>query len=155
MTEDLTDIFRKGILFSERYYCKDIERKIESLPNVWCMLAYDSRRNFYYIGKTDGRSLTEYYGFLSVVFPVALLAENCPDNVRQLLAENGILTGDFNRKCSCDEEILKKYVPRPNVPIIDDRKLLDGRISFDSDDFLTICSGWYLSPYDFDFHDII
>ena len=81
--------------------------------------------------------------------------KNCPDNVRNLLKDNNILTDDFQRRCSCDEDILRKYAPEANLPIIDDRKLLDGRISFDSQDFIQICSFYYLSPYDFDFGDII
>lgn len=155
MIKDLTDIFRKGILNSADYDPKAIENKLETLPDIWCLVNPDKFYNWYYIGLTNGKSLIEYYGFLSQRFPVALLMENCPDNVRELLEENGILTDSFSRRCSCDEEILKQYAPRLAYHIIDDRKLLDGRISFDSDEFIVICSFHYMTPYDFEFYDIL
>jgi len=155
MIKDLTDTFRKGILNSADYNFKNIQFKLETLPYIWCMENSDTYENWYYIGRTGRKLLKENYGFLSVYFPVALLMENCPDNVRNLLKDNNIFIDDFSRKCSCDEEILKKYAPELYPPIIDDRKLLDGRISFDSDEFIRICSFSYLSPYDFDFYDII
>ncbi len=155
MIKDLTDTFGKGILNLANYNFKDIQCKLETLPCIWCMDNPDKLDNWYYIGRTNGKSLIEKYGFLSCRFPVALLMENCPDNVRNLLKNNNIFTDDFSRKCSCDEEILKQYAPQSSLRIIDDRKLLDGRISFDSQEFITICSFHYLSPYDFDFYDII
>ncbi|MCM1507784.1 MAG: hypothetical protein NC177_11720 [Ruminococcus flavefaciens] len=154
MIKDVTETFRNGILNAENYHFKDIQRKLESLPDIWCMADHDSHRYWYYIGWTDGEVLTEYFGLLSRYFPVALLMKNCPDNVHRLLEENGIFTDDFSRRCSCDEEILKQYAPE-DIHIIDDRKLLDGSISFDSWDFEIICSHYYTDPYDFDFYDII
>lgn len=129
---------------------------LENLPNIRCVFYDDSPfDNWYLITRDDEKEVAEYYGFLSYRFPVAILMENCPDNIRNLLKDNNILTGDFHRRCSCDEDILKQYAPKSNLPIIDDRKLLDGRISFDSQDFIQICSFSYMSPYDFDFSDII
>lgn len=132
-----------------------------SSPFPACLLKYcpdDIRKqleeNGTIIDKDEKYGLIENYAFLSSVFPVALLKENCPDNVRRLLEENGIFTDDFSRRCSCDEEVLKQYAPE-YMHIIDDRKLLDGTISFDSWDFEIICSYYYTDPYDFDFYDII
>lgn len=156
MIKDLTDIFRKGILNSENYNPKTIQSKLENLPDIRCEFYDDSPLdNWYLITRDDEKGVAEYYGFLSYRFPVALLMENCPDNIRQLLNENGIITGDFSRKCSCDEDILRQYAPQSCLHIIDDRKLIDGRISFDSQEFITICSFYYMSPYDFDFSNII
>ncbi|MDE6102081.1 MAG: hypothetical protein K2F73_03815, partial [Ruminococcus sp.] len=129
-----------------------------SSPFPACLLKYcpnDIRKQLEENGiliKDKEYGVIENYGVLSKEFPVALLMENCPNNIRQLLEENGIFTDDFSRKCSCDEEILKQYAPQSSLRIIDDRKLLDGRISFDSQEFITICSFHYLSPYDFDFY---
>lgn len=156
MIKDLTDVFTKGILNSENYNPKTIQSKLENLPDIRCEFYYDSPfDNWYLITRDDEKGVAEYYGFISYRFPVALLMENCSDNICKLLKENGIFTDEFHRRCSCDENILKKYAPEANLPIIDDRKLLDGRISFDSQEFITICSFCYLSPYDFDFRDVI
>ncbi|MDE5620777.1 MAG: hypothetical protein K2I80_09760 [Ruminococcus sp.] len=156
MIKDLTDIFTKGILNSANYNPKTIQGKLENLPNIRCVFYDDSPfDNWYLITRDDEKGVAEYYGFLSYRFPVALLMENCPDNLRIFLKGNNIFTDKFYRRCSCEEDILRKYTPKANLSIIDDRKLLDGRISFDSQEFITICSFHYLSPYDFDFSDII
>lgn len=155
MIKDLTDIFIKGIINSADYNPKDIENKLEDLPNIWCRMCDDSLCNWYLISRSNAKDVAEYYGWLSCRFPVALIMENCPDNIRQLLNENGVITDDFSRKCSCDEDILRQYAPQSCLHIIDDSKLIDGRISFDSEEFITICSYYYTEPYDFDFYAII
>ncbi|MDE5556903.1 MAG: hypothetical protein K2J32_04305, partial [Ruminococcus sp.] len=60
-----------------------------------------------------------------------------------------------NISYSCDENILKQYFYNDYIPIIDDRKLITGEISFDSKEFDYIAYGEYITPYNFDFYDII
>ncbi|MDE6665842.1 MAG: hypothetical protein K2K14_06605 [Ruminococcus sp.] len=153
MIKDLTDIFRKGILNSADYNPKIIEHQLENLPNI-CLWYDDWHFSWYYIYIKDEKGVEEDCGFLSRHFPVALLMENCPDNVRNLLKNNNIFTNNFSRRCSCDEEILKQYASE-ELSIVDDRKLLDGRISFDSKEFEIICSYYYTDPYDFDFYILL
>lgn len=153
MIKDLTDIFRKGILNSAGYNPEIIEHQLENLPNI-CLWYDDWHFSWYYIYIKDEKGVEEDCGFLSRHFPVALLMKNCPDNVCNLLKNNNIFTDDFSRRCSCDEEILKQYAPE-ELSIVDDRKLLDGRISFDSKEFEIICSYYYTDPYDFDFYILL
>ncbi|MDE5771100.1 MAG: hypothetical protein K2I06_05650 [Ruminococcus sp.] len=153
MIKDLTDIFRKGIINSAGYNPEIIEHQLENLTNI-CLWYDDWHFSWYYIYIKDEKGMTENCGFLSTHFPVALLMKNCPDNVRNLLKNNNIFTGNFSRRCSCDEEILKQYASE-ELNIVDDRKLLDGRISFDSKEFEIICSYYYTDPYDFDFYILL
>lgn len=154
MIKDLTNILRKGILLSDGYDLKIIKRKIESISGMVCRFDLYSRHNWYFID--DCESIANY-GCLSARFPVALLSEDCPDYFRRFLEENGILTGEFpEERCSCDWDILKQYAPQPELRIIDDMGLCDGRISFDSVEFDIIASGsYYLTPYNFNFYAII
>ena len=151
--KDISTILEKATLSLEKYNSQDLSMKIEKVSGTWCRLEDDSNLKWYLISKNDGKSVVEYYGYLSVKFPVALLMENCPNKIRKLLIENKVFLEEYCDRYSCDETILKKYVE--DKVLIDDRFLYDEYIPFNEELFLKIDEGIdYLTPYNFRFDDI-
>ena len=71
------------------------------------------------------------------MYPVALLTEYCPEELKQILDGNGILYTELVEPMCCDEEILRKYVPHR---IVFDESFMDnGDFSFDDERFFWIC----------------
>ena len=151
--KDISFILEKGILLSKDYNSKLISKKLEKISSIWCRLEDDSNLNWYLISKSNGKSVIEYYGYLSVKFPVALLMKNCSSKIYQLLSENGILLEEYCEKYSCKESVLREYVK--DKVFIDDRFLCDASMPFDEELFLKIDEGIsYINPYQFTFQDI-
>lgn len=71
------------------------------------------------------------YAFLSQYYPVALVKDICPGNVKNFFVFNHIYTAKFEEPFSCDEEILKKYARC--IHILDDRFLDDCNFSLDDE----------------------
>lgn len=102
---------------------KKEENKSTTYPSVEEKVKMQMEKERTLISKNDGKSVVEYYGYLSVKFPVALLLKNCPNNIRKLLIENKVLLEEYCERYSCDETILKKYIE--DKVLIDDRFLYD------------------------------
>lgn len=151
--KDISTVLEKALLYSSKYNPDELSLQIERISDIWCRLEDDSNLKWYLISKNDGKLVVEYYGYLSVKFPVALLMKNCPNNIRKLLIENKVFLEEYCDRYSCDETILKKYVE--DKVLIDDRFLYDGYIPFSEELFLKIDEGIdYLTPYNFRFDDI-
>lgn len=151
--KDLTLIFEKAVLLLNGYDSKSVSHEIEKIPNIWCRLEDDSNLGWYLISKSDGRSVIEYYGYLSTKYPIALLMKECPKDVYKLLSEKGVLLEEYCERYSCEESILRRYVG--DINLIDDRFLYDESIPFDEEAFLKIDEGIrYINPYNFAFDDV-
>lgn len=151
--KDISLLLGRAILKVEQYDSEVISRKIEEIPDVWCRLEDDSNFNWYLISKNNGKSVVTYYGYLSSKFPVALLMETCPDEIRKILSINGISTEQYCTRYSCDAEVLKRYVD--NIELIDDSFLYDANQPFDEALFLKIDEGLkYINPRSFSFEEL-
>lgn len=75
---DISKVFETAVKQSKNYHSNDIAGKLETINNIWCRLEDDSRRNWYLICRTNGKTVTDYYGYLCSTYPVALLMNSCP-----------------------------------------------------------------------------
>lgn len=151
--KDISLILKKAVLLSNGYDSKSVSYEIEKIPNIWCRLEDDSNLSWYLISKSDGKSVIEYYGYLSTIYPVALLMKECPKDICKLLSEKGVLLEEYCERYSCEGSVLRGYVG--DIKFIDDRFLHDGSIPFDEELFLKIDEGIrYINPYNFAFDDI-
>lgn len=151
--KDISLILKKAVLLLNGYDSKSVSHEIEKIPNIWCRLEDDSNLSWYLISKSDGESVIEYYGYLSAIYPVALLMKECPKDIYKLLSEKGVLFEEYCERYSCEESILRRYVG--DINFIDDRFLYDESIPFDEELFLKIDEGIrYINPYNFAFNDI-
>lgn len=131
--KDVTDIFSQAIAISEGYDAKALSKKLETLPNIWCYMEYDSCDRWYLIGRTNGKQLLEIYGYFSRYYPAALLMERCPENVSAILHTNKVLMTAFEEPLSCDEKILQQYLP--GCKVFDESFLESCDYSFDDERF--------------------
>lgn len=151
--KDISSILKQAVLLSNGYDSRSVSHEIEKIPNIWCRLEDDSNLSWYLISKSDGKSVTEYYGYLSATYPVALLMKECPKDIYELLSEKRVLIEEYCERYSCEESVLRRYVEDKNF--IDDRFLDDENIPFDEESFLKIDEGIrYINPYNFAFDDI-
>ncbi|MCI5751754.1 MAG: hypothetical protein MR038_04635 [Oscillospiraceae bacterium] len=130
--KDLTDIFSKAIERSAEYRPEMIAGRLGRLYDINCLTEDDyADNNWYLISKRPIKSTEDLYGYLSCRYPVALLTKYCPKNIAAFLDFSKILLTDFEEPLSCDENILKQYVPDRHVF---DEGFLDGcDYSFDDE----------------------
>ena len=148
---DLTEIFKKGISNSQNYNKYTVINKINTLFNINCSDA--DRYNWCLIWETLSDSNNVIYGYLSQHYPVAIVNNNCRDDLLKILNELSISIAHFNEPFCCDESILKKYAPY--TQIIDDRFLESTDFSLDDDRLYDIYQGIkYVTPYCFRFDEI-
>lgn len=151
--KDISNILNEAIKKSNKYNLEIISNELENMPNLWRRLEDDSQMNWYLISETDGKSVKSYLGYLSKKYPVALLYEKCPQEIKEYLKRKEILFDEYRDSYSCDENILKQYID--DVIMIDDRFLYDETIPFDEEKFLMIDEGiQYVNPYNFSFESI-
>ena len=151
--KDISLILEKAFLLSNGYDSKLVSYEIEKISNIWCRLEDDSNLNWYLISKSDGKSVIEYYGYLSAKYPVALLMKTCPKDIYKLLLAKGVLFEEYSERYSCKENILRRYVG--DINLIDDSFLYDESMPFNEELFLKIDEGIrYINPYNFAFEDI-
>ena len=150
---DITEIFKKAVFMSDEYDKHKIAYEIEKNKNIWCEPTDDWGYLWYLISESDGKSDQEYYGYLSVLYPVALIMDNCPEFIINDLKKNNILIAKFEEPFSCSEEVLKLYTS--DVNILDDRFLDDCNFELDDERLYYIYEGIpYITPYSFTFDEI-
>lgn len=151
---NLSKILGEAVEKASKYNSRIISKEMENIPNIWCRLEDDSRGKWYLISEMDGKSVKKYFGYLSHEYPVALLFDECPHEVKELLKEKQVLLDKYNDNYSCDENILKNYIDE-DIIMLDDRFLSDETILFDEETFLRIDEGIeYINPYNFSFESI-
>lgn len=135
--KDLTDIFSRAIELSADYRPKKVAAMISRLYDIDCLVEDDcADDNWYLISSRHIKSAEDYYGYLSCRYPVALLTKYCPKNLAAFLDFNKILITDFEEPLSCDENILKQYVPDKKV--FDEGFLDNCDYSFDDERYLMV-----------------
>ncbi|MDE5833949.1 MAG: hypothetical protein K2H26_00350 [Ruminococcus sp.] len=133
--KDYTEIFSKAIEMSSGYDIKKICKIINSTGDNYCGESGEWGKYFWYLmcKETPDNKLGKTYGYISVEYPVALIKENCPEIIKNILAENNILFTELEEPMCCNEDILRKYVERH---VIDENIFLnDGDFSFDNEIF--------------------
>ncbi len=128
--KDYTKIFSKAIEISENYDAASTAGKLMSSGCVkWCGDKDDEMCDYrwYVIGWAP------CFGHLSREFPAALLYENCPQEIKDILAEDDILFTELEEPMCCDEAVLKRYVHSRKV--IDERFLENEDFSHDDERF--------------------
>ena len=152
--KDVTEIFAKAVENESSYLYKTAAFILESDGDIWCLPDSDTNEKWACIGRTNGSSIVESYGFICVKYPVALLKENCPDKVKRGLDKCGVYHTSFDEELSCDEAVLRNYLT--DVLIIDDRFLENDSLPFDDEAFEKITEGCrYTTPYRFAFDDLL
>lgn len=149
-TNDLTDVFKKGIESSEGYNGNKFIRDVNKYTKYHCDDADES--NWILIWENIGqRSII--FAFVSQIYPVALIKKECPEIIIQFLKDNNIHIADFREPFSCDEEVLRKYKFGKNI--LDDRFLDNDDFSLDDDRLFYIYNNIkYVTPYSFTFEEI-
>lgn len=151
--KDISQTLELALTLNINYDSKLVADELEKIPNIWCRLEDDSKFNWYLISRSNGKTIEQYYGYLSTKYPVALLGKDCPVSISLLIKKMGILKEELCERYSCNEWILKYYVK--DCMIIDDRFLYDENIPFNEEIFLKIDEGInYINPYSFTINDI-
>lgn len=151
---DLTKVFEAGIKVSGNY---DPYKIIKIFNKTAYYCSDDDEANWMSVWENiEGKSV--FYAFISQYYPAALVKDNCPEPVKNILKYNHILTAKFEEPFSCEEDILKKYV-RSGQIIIDDRFLDNCDFSFDDERLFWIYECLehgrkYVAPYGFTFEEI-
>ena len=146
---DYTEIFSQAIKKKESYDVKKLEQIINSQNEFHCG-DYDewADKYWYMLIPKKLKRYDEYYGYLSKEYPLALLSEKCPDKLKAIFSENGILYSLLEEPLSCDENILKQYV---HGKIVFDEHFVDTcDYSFDDERFF-----WLMQKYETGFQNYI
>jgi len=147
--KNYTEIFSQALKMKEGYDVKKLKKIIDSQNEFHCGDYDEWADNYWYmLTPQQMKSYDEYYGYLSLEYPIALLSENCPDKLKSLLSENGILHSLWEEPLSCDENILKQYV---HDKIVFDEHFVDScDYSFDDERFF-----WLMQKYETGFQNYI
>ncbi len=152
---DISSVFERATKNKGNYNPRLVSKEIEEIPNIWCRIEDDSSRNWYTISLINGKTVIEDYGYLSCSFTVALLKDNCPQIIYDILCKHNILCEKLCALFSCDPKVLEQYIDIQEIALIDDRFMEDDSIPFDEELFLKIDEGIsYINPYKFTFEDI-
>lgn len=140
--KDYTEIFSKALDSKADYDFKKVAEIIDSQEEFHCG-DYDEWADHYWymLIPKQIKSDDEKFGYLSLEYPVALLTENCPEKLKRILSENGILHSLLDEPLSCDENILRQYV---HDKIVFDEHFVDScDYSFDDERFF-----WLMQKYE-------
>lgn len=148
---DLTNVFSEGIRSSECYNHFKIINQINSLEGILCDID-DDGANWDVIWTLTNRK-TEIFAFFLKKYPVALVKQNCPENVLYMLKKYNVLIALLDSVFCCDATILKQYAPDRNI--LDDRFLVEEDFSPDDERLFYIYENIkYITPYEFTFDEI-
>jgi hypothetical protein len=161
---NVEEIFKKSIDNQENYNIKQLKSIFESQnfyfddqDDEWCEYLW------YVIGVAEEfccpQPPEDVYAYISTQFPVALIFDNCPEIVKNILSENNIFYTEFDFNLSCEENTLKKFIPDKRV--IDESFLDTCDYSIDDERFeyvlerLETGKKYYIDPTEFTFNDIL
>lgn len=104
-----TNLFSKAIECKEHYDFQAVKERIDACKDYHCG-DWDEWADdmWYMLTPSDGAFAC--YGYICAEYPVALLTENCPQGLIDILGELGVLTAELDEPMSCNEKILKQYV---------------------------------------------
>lgn len=153
LVKDLTSAFEKAIAFRTGYNSEQIASDIETNTDCWCRLEDDSNLKWYLISQNNGTTVTEYYGYLSRMYPIAIMMENCPNKILKILFDSKVIVENYYDKYKCDEKILGQFVDKD---IIDDCFLYNDKIPFNKELFNAIDEGVeYINPCGFRLEELL
>ena len=93
--KDITLVFEKAIAFRNGYNSKQIASEIEMNADSWCRLEDDSNLKWYLISKNNGKTIIKYYGYLSRMYPVAIMMEDCPNEILKILFNSEVIVEKY------------------------------------------------------------
>lgn len=132
---DYTEIFSKAIQLKSQYIFSDIKNLINAHNNFYCG-DWDDWADIDWYRLTSRSGDYKSYGFLCAEYPIALLSDDCPEELQHLLDEIGILNTKLQEPMCCDEKILKQYV---HYRMVFDERFIDNcNYSFDDERFLAV-----------------
>ena len=113
---DYTEVFKKAIENKSNYNFESVRKNINSHSSFYCG-DWDAwaDNHWYRLTPECVVSYDKCYGFLSAEYPVALLTEYCPYELKSLFDELGIINTRLEEPMSCDENILRQYISYPMV----------------------------------------
>ena len=80
--KNYTEIFSQALKMKEGYDVKKLKKIIDSQNEFHCGDYDEWADNYWYmLTPQQMKSYDEYYGYLSLEYPIALLSENCPDKL--------------------------------------------------------------------------
>jgi len=129
---DYTELFANAAERKSQYDFEEIKKRIDAQDGLQCGDWDDWADNHWYRLCPDSPvPYDRCFGFLCMHYPAALLTEHCPEELRRLLNENGILCAKLEEPMQCDETILRQYVQKPVL----DERFLDGAYDFNDERF--------------------
>lgn len=138
---DYTAFFTAAVRQGTHYDAEYVRNMLNAHDNICCTDDADCiDENFLLVYETDGYDYTDFYGYLSMYYPAALLKEHCPALVKEILDGLHILYTDLEEPMRCDADVLRQFAPkRPNsFPIFDEDALLAGDVSPEDERFLLV-----------------
>lgn len=66
--------------------------------------------HWYLISESNGKTIQKYFGCLSKQYPIALLCESCPNNIKDYILHEKILIDEYRDRYSCEKKVLKQYI---------------------------------------------
>ena len=136
--KDYTLLFLKAIELKGKYDFKSVCKCINAQNDLQCGDWDDWADNRWYrLCPKTPCGYERCYGFICASFPVALLTEYCPEVLKQILDETGVLHTELAEPMRCDEEILRQYVP--HCTVIDESFMDNDDFSPDDERFLLVC----------------
>lgn len=136
--KDYTEIFSKAVEQKGSYDFKAVSNSINAHNELHCGDWDDWADNRWYrLCPEMPCSYEKCYGFICASFPVALLTAYCPEALKQILDEVGVLHTELVEPMRCDEGILRQYVP---YRIVFDENFMDNDdFSPDDERFFWVC----------------
>ncbi len=134
---DYTEIFSKAIALKSQYHFASTQKCINSHNDFHCG-DYDdwADNDWYRLTPTRAVSYDKCYGYLCAEYPVALLSDHCPEKLKQLLDEIGVLYTKLEEPMRCEEAILQQYVH--NTKVFDESFIDKCDYSFEDERFLMV-----------------
>ena len=136
--KDYTEIFSKAVELKNSYDFKAVMGSINANNDLQCGDWDDwADDRWYRLCPKTPCSYEKCYGFICASFPIALLTEYCPEELKQIFDEVGVLHTELVEPMCCDEEILRQYVTQRIV--FDERFMDNGDFSPDDERFFWVC----------------
>lgn len=136
---DYTEFFKAALRAGADYSADDVQNALSAHDNICCTDDMDCNyENWLFIYGCDGMDFTDFYGYLSMRYPAALLKADCPAQVKEILAQNHVIYTALEEPMCCDAEILRRFAPQSAYIIFNEDALLSGDISPDDAHFLLV-----------------
>lgn len=135
--KDYTEIFSKAVELKESYDFGAVRNMINARNDLQCGDWDDwADDHWYRLCPKTPCSYEKCFGFICASYPVALLTKFCPEGLKQILDDLGVLHTELVEPMRCDEAILKQFVPERTV--FDESFMENNDISTDDERFFLV-----------------